>query len=64
MTEYHDRVIQYSLKWVNGNPQHNKIDNECVADFSCCHPAMYTRSLERRQTSHRELVKRLRKKTS
>lgn len=57
---YQDRVIQYSPKWVNGKPEHNHIDGECVADFSCCYPDLFTDSLEQRQKSHADLVKKVR----
>ncbi len=25
-------------EWVKGNPVHNKTDDECCPDFSCCNP--------------------------
>lgn len=57
---YHDRVIQHSLMWVNGRPKHNHIDNECVADFSCCYPGLFTKDLEKRQRAHARLLEKLR----
>lgn len=59
---YTDRVIKYSLMWVNGRPKHNYTDNECVVDFSCCHPDLFTNDLTVRQRIHKQLVERLRKR--
>ena len=56
---YHDRVIQHSLRWVNGDPCHNTVDDECVADFSCCVPEIFTQSLEKRMRSHQLLLDKL-----
>ena len=60
---YQDRVIQHSLMWVNGHPQHNDVDDECVADFSCCYPDLFTESLEKRQASHDRLIKQIRERS-
>ena len=35
---YLDRLRQQTSEWLNGNPQHNKVDDECCPDFSCCQP--------------------------
>jgi len=37
---YKERLSKQTLDWLNGNPQHNKIDNECCPDFSCCKPEL------------------------
>jgi len=37
---YKERLNKQTLDWLNGNPQHNKIDNECCPDFSCCKPEL------------------------
>lgn len=57
---YQDRVIQHSLMWLNGKPKHNYIDDECVADFSCCCPELFTENFEKRQKRHADLIKKLR----
>lgn len=57
---YQDRVIQHSLMWVNGKPKHNHIDEECVQDFSCCMPDLFTDNLQVRQQLHAKLIERLR----
>jgi hypothetical protein len=33
---YKERCTDQLNKWVDGNPIHNNIDNECCPDFSCC----------------------------
>lgn len=53
---YKERVIEHSLMWVNGNPQHNDIDDECLHDFSCCFPDLFEPSLAIRQTYHLKLI--------
>ena len=60
--KYTDRVIKHSLMWVNGKPKHNYIDNECVCDFSCCYPDLFTDDVEERQKQHLELIEKLREK--
>lgn len=35
---YKERNRDQLNKWVNGNSIHNKIDDECCPDFSCCRP--------------------------
>lgn len=57
--DYADRTIKHSLMWVNGNPQHNHIDGECVADFSCCYPEFFTHDLTERMKSHKRLLAKL-----
>lgn len=31
------------VKWAMGEPYHNRIDDECCPDFSCCRPDMFTK---------------------
>ena len=56
---YEDRVIQHTLLWVNGIRKHNEIDNECLPDFSCCIPNLYTEDDEKRRASYQRLLERL-----
>jgi len=35
---YKERSNNQLEEWVKGNPIHNKVDNECCPDFSCCKP--------------------------
>jgi hypothetical protein len=34
-------------KWVEGEPEHNHVDNECCPDFSCCKPEFLAPERER-----------------
>lgn len=33
-----ERIEAQLRAWVDGNPTHNTVDNECCPDFSCCAP--------------------------
>lgn len=44
----HDRYYQLAA-WLRGRPEHNKADDECCPDFSCCAPALLA-DLETRVT--------------
>lgn len=47
------------LKWAMGTPNHNRIDDECCPDFSCCHPELFeTDQAERWATYHKEYGQR------
>ena len=37
---YKERSESQLKHWVEGNPIHNKIDDECCPDFSCCNPKL------------------------
>ncbi len=53
---YKDRLNNQTLEWVKGNPIHNKIDDECCPDFSCCSPHLLAPS-EVRQTFYNAVLK-------
>ena len=38
---YYERVRLQALAWAEGRPYHNRIDDECCPDFSCCHPQLF-----------------------
>lgn len=38
--EYRERVRKQTLKWCFGVSEHNKVDDECCPDFSCCRPEL------------------------
>lgn len=40
---YQLRVLAQGDQWLNGFPVHNKVDDECTADFSCCNPSLFTK---------------------
>lgn len=37
---YRERCNYQLKQWVDGNSIHNKIDDECCPDFSCCIPQL------------------------
>lgn len=45
---YQDRVKSQTLSWAMGNPYHNKIDDECCPDFSCCYPDLFEKEQDKR----------------
>lgn len=56
MESYKDRS-QYQLdQWVKGNPIHNKADDECCPDFSCCN-IEFLQPLEIRETFRAVCIK-------
>lgn len=59
MSDYATRCIRQSLRWVNGKPEHNYVDDECTPDFSCCELRCFTESLERRIERNERLIKDL-----
>ena len=46
---YQDRVRDQINEWVKGNPMHNKVDDECCPDFSCCKPDLLVDSVTRNE---------------
>lgn len=38
---YKERARCQCLSWTMGNSYHNRIDNECCPDFSCCNPELF-----------------------
>lgn len=51
---YQERVKSQTLKWAMGQPYHNRIDDECCPDFSCCVPDMFEKDEEKRWTTYRK----------
>ena len=47
-TPYQQRAIDQGRLWVAGESHHNRIDDECCPDFSCCTPELYERDREKR----------------
>lgn len=60
--DYIDRKIEQSMKWLNGNPEHDNIYEECCHDFSCCHPDLFTEDSTKRMKIHSEFVDKLLKR--
>lgn len=51
---YKERVKAQTLAWAQGRPYHNRVDNECCPDFSCCQPAMFERDEGKRWVHFRQ----------
>jgi len=45
---YKQRGLECALLWVDGESQHNKVDDECCPDFSCCHPELFEKDKDKR----------------
>lgn len=53
--EYRERVRVQTLNWAIGRSVHNRIDNECCPDFSCCMPDMFEQDQAKRwELYHRQ----------
>jgi len=37
-----------------GKPYHNKFDDECCPDFSCCHPGLFEQNADKRWATYRK----------
>ena len=46
---YKERLETQTINWLNGKPEHNKIDDECCPDFSCCTPELLASKEERQK---------------
>lgn len=40
-SDYQQRTIEQGRKWVAGESTHNRVDDECCPDFSCCVPSLF-----------------------
>ena len=49
---YRERCRCQALKWAMGQPYHNRIDDECCPDFSCCVPELFEKDDARRWESY------------
>lgn len=49
---YQERVRLQHLAWVEGRSYHNRVDNECCPDFSCCQASLFEKDREKRQLSY------------
>ena len=56
--QYRNRVREQLQSWVLGTSFHNKVDNECCPDFSCCHPHLFDKDLDSRRNRMEDTVKR------
>jgi len=52
--EYQERSRIQALHWAQGKVYHNKIDDECTPDFSCCEPDMFEKDEDKRWALYHE----------
>jgi hypothetical protein len=45
---YKQRFFKQVENWTKGKSEHNKIDDECCPDFSCCYPDLFEQDREKR----------------
>ena len=51
---YRERVHAQTFQWARGFPYHNRIDDECCPDFSCCIPEMFEKDEGKRWEIYRK----------
>jgi hypothetical protein len=49
---YKQRARLQALAWINGDSVHNRIDDECTPDFSCCEPECFEQDRHKRIASY------------
>jgi hypothetical protein len=49
---YEERVRVQTLRWAMGQSKHNRFDDECVPDFSCCFPDLLETNQEKRWATY------------
>lgn len=49
---YLDQLVQQAIHWVNGRAVHVPISDECVPDFSCCHPDLGENTTQEHRLDH------------
>ena len=50
---YKGRHRTQMVSWAMGRPYHNRQDDECCPDFSCCYPDMFEDDAARRWERYR-----------
>lgn len=50
--QYRERARVQALAWAMGNPYHNRVDDECCPDFSCCKPDLFETDEAKRWESY------------
>lgn len=56
-SEYEQRAHDQGVAWIRGESQHNKVDDECCPDFSCCMPALFEPDRLKRVAEHNRYCK-------
>ena len=52
--QYLERVRAQTLAWAQGRPYHNRIDDECCPDFSCCDAKLFETDEAKRWATYRD----------
>lgn len=50
---YLARVKAQTFAWAQGRPYHNRVDDECCPDFSCCNPELFETDPDKRWAKYR-----------
>lgn len=58
LTPYQQRAIEQGRNWVNGESYHNRTDDECCPDFSCCMPTLFERDRAKRVETYNAWARR------
>lgn len=56
---YKERARCQCLSWAMGNSYHNKVDNECAPDFSCCVPDLFEKDEAKRWATYHKQYGRI-----
>jgi hypothetical protein len=51
-SQYRERCRCQTLNWAMGRAVHNRIDDECCLDFSCCVPDMFEQDAAKRWAAY------------
>ena len=58
LSDYRKRCLEQTIAWAEGYSFHNREDNECCPDFSCCVPEMFQKDKQKRLDYLYELQER------
>jgi hypothetical protein len=50
--KYRERARIQHLAWAQGRPYHERLNDECCPDFSCCYPDLFTNDDAERWASY------------
>lgn len=52
--QYRERARVQALSWAMGRSYHNRVDDECCPDFSCCTPDLFEANVDKRWASYKK----------
>ena len=47
-------IAEQGKNWIQGEPKHNFVRDECCPDFSCCTPSLFEHDRTKRIEIHNE----------